>query len=201
MKRSLPFLILLTVISIPSLWALDLGGAGATTGGGENPKVEIEGQPIQVKENSDGEVREIATEIQLDNGQTYESDYVDVKSFRYATFYVLEKNDNSIKVVSTPQAPVRYELNAYFTVDSNTTKVMAMGDDKPKVLNKGIQEFGSQLSKMEGDVQPSFEKLSTGETSSRALYTRIYGPYVRVVLRSLSSKEQQRYRIVAYLTK
>ena len=200
MNRSLSlfFFLVMILLGHPSLWALDLGGSSTA---GQTPEVKIADQPLKVEENTDGTILEIAGEVQLNNGETYESDYVDVKSYHYATFYALEKNDNSIKVVSTPQAPARYQLDAYFTIDSNTTKLMSMDDNKPKVINKGIQEFGSQLSKAEGDVQPSFEKLSTGETSSRVLYTRIYGPYVRVVLKSLSPKEQQRYRIVAYLTK
>ncbi|MSR77516.1 MAG: hypothetical protein EXS63_04750 [Candidatus Omnitrophica bacterium] len=197
MNHRFPFFLFLTLISTPPLWAVDLGGAGAN----DKPvKVTVEEQPIKVSAGSEGDVVEITAEAQLNYGEIYESDYVDVKKYQHATFYVMEKNDNSIKVVSTPPAPVRYQLDAFFTIEQSTTKIMSFGDDKPKIINKGIQEFGSQFSKEEGDANPSFEKISTGETSTRALHTRIYGPYVRLVLKSLSKNEQQRYRIVAYLT-
>ena len=70
------------------------------------------------------------------------------------------------------------------------------------MIGKDLQEFGNIKTQDEGGTGgPDFVKLSTGETGSRALHTPIYGPFVRVTLKSLTDADQRKFKVVVYLSK
>ena len=77
-----------------------------------------------------------------------------------------------------------------------------MGAKKPTRISTDWQEFGSMLVGSEGTVsESSFTRLTTGSTTSRVLYTNVYGPFVRIVLKNLTPGKKCKFKIVAYLTR
>ena len=180
-----------------ALHGLNLGSSEETAS--EDPiKVAVVNEdPIQTTESEISEVREIARSIQLDFEKEYQSAYLDVRDYRSVAFYVIPE-----KMLREPETPVLYRLDAFFSMDTGTVAYKKFGEKEDEALKKGHQEFGSTKVEEEGSVGvSSFAKLSTGRTHSRVLYSPIYGPYVYVVLKSLTPQDGRKFRIIAYLSR
>ena len=71
-----------------------------------------------------------------------------------------------------------------------------------KLAGEGFQQFGNMMMHDENPPgQPSFTFLTTGETASRVLSSPVYGPFVRIVLRSLTQADRRKFKIVAFLSR
>lgn len=147
------------------------------------------------------EIREIVPLVELDVEEVYQSSYIDVSDFRYAAFYVMPAQ----AVLNAPEPVLWYQLDAFFSIVQDSTTIKKMGEKKGEFLHKGWQEFGvSRLGAGAGQSStgiPSLIRTSTGKVAGRALYTPVYGPYVRVELKNLTEKTTAKFRIVAYLSK
>ncbi len=192
----------LGMISTAPLFAIDLGVA---TQSPDTPqKVEVVDQPVKVATQEEGVVMEMTPDVSLELNGIYESDYIDVRAYRSVTFYVTSTDDSSIKIKSaTAEPPILYQLDAFFSAEiGSAAKLMAFGDDQPRWMNhQGAQEFGNVTVNDDGsEGRATFTKLSTGRTHSRCLYTPVFGPYVRVILRNFTAKDKQNYQVVAYLS-
>ena len=197
-------------------YALNFGGSTSTTQSKEespsqSSPVEVTNLPIQVLtkkiNNEDKEIpyvrvmdadyfiQEIGKEITLGNSETYESDPLDVREYKEVAFYVVPDQ------MMGDQAEAVYQLDAFFSITSSAQKVQKMGE-KTKSISKGWQEFGSMdVDDKNKELQSSFHKLTTGETSTRVLTTKVHGPFVRVVLKNLTPESKRKFQIVAYLTR
>lgn len=198
MKKA-PFLLLL-ILGLSSLrvLAIDLG-AGAAQDANEPQKVEVVNEdPIPVTISSTSKLLEITEGEQIEPGDDYKSPFFDVQDYRSASFYVIPE-----KVFNEPQPPIRYQLDAYFAVDTGITEYKKFGsDDAETVGGGGTQEFGMMNIGEEGSTEaPTFTKTTTGDTASRVLHTPIYDPYVRVVLRNLTQGERRKFKVVAFLSR
>ena len=184
------------LVSAPA-FALDLGGPPASTDKPLDVNVVNESEnAVPVLPQALTEVREVMHETQLDFGGESESQYTDVRDFRNVTFYVIIE-----KTLNEPQPDVRYKLDAFFSVDASTTTYKKMGEPDEKLAGTGWQQFGNMQMRDENPPgQPYFTFLSTGETGARALSTPVYGPFVRVVLRSLTQADRRKFRVVAFLS-
>lgn len=145
-----------------------------------------------------GTIKEVTAGITtLDYEQTYQSPYLDVRSYRYVAFYVLEQ-----KVLNSPLQSTQYRLNAFFSVNTDLSGVQGMQANEMDYVYKGWQEFGSGRILTEHSTGDSnFITTTTGVTSSRVLYMPVYGPYVRVELKNLTEDKSPKrvFRIYAYL--
>ena len=143
-------------------------------------------------------VKEVtAGAVTLEHGQLYQSPYLDVRDYREATFYVLEQ-----KVLNSPRAETKYRLDAFFSVNTDSSGTLNFDTNQVEFLYRGWQEFGSLKSQAEeSEGSGDFKITSTGLTSSRVLATGVYGPYVRVELRNLTEgdKAKRTFRVYAYL--
>ena len=144
-------------------------------------------------------IREVVHEIQLKYEEEYNSPFIDVRDYQHVSFYVIP----ILEVLNRPQEDIaKYQLDAFFAVDTSMTTVLAFGETHEDVVRSGFQEFGTMRTNEEGILIPSFEKLTTGETASRVLHSRVYGPFVRVILKNLNDDDERRkFKIVAFLTK
>lgn len=202
MRYRYPLLILLVVIGISFFvfraFAIDLGGNPSmeTGGGGDVIPVKVEEQPVQISETDVSAILEVVKEIQLSFEETYESPFLDVREYRDVSFFV-----QPTRVLTEPNVAVSYQLDAFFSVDTSSTSYLRFGGEK-ETTTWDSQEFGlMKISESGETTEAMFDKLSTGETSNRVLHTPIYGPYVRLVLKSLTQADRRRFRIVAYLRK
>ena len=150
--------------------------------------------------DTESEIRDLTGgTITLAPGDLYQSQYSDIRRYRYVSIYVLEE-----KVLNSPQAPFRYQLDAIFSVNTDFTGFQD-SDSKTgavSLLHKGWQEFGSSQASQEGSVgSVNFNFTSTGPTSSRVLFAPVYGPFVRVELQNLleDRHDVRSFRIIAYL--
>lgn len=185
------------ICASPFLLAIDLGIE--ETNVDKPQKVEVVNEdPITVTEESSGQVVDIISSVNLKFKEHHRSSALDVRKYREAVFYVVPL-ENTIFEEGPP--PVRYRLDVYFTLDTATTTYYEMGAKTPKTEERDVQEFGNTLMKGKGIEEESFVKLTTGETESRALSCKIYGPYVRAVLTNLTSDDTRKFRVAAYLTK
>ena len=150
------------------------------------PSVFAADETITVTEQGISAVVRIVHEVPLEYDETYESPYIDVRDYREATFYVLPA-----KALNEDKDQIRYQLDAFFSVDAQLTTVRGFGGKKVET-DSGYQEFGDS---------EKFVQLTTGVTNERVLHTQVYGPFVRVVLKSLTADERRGYQIVAYLTR
>ena len=199
------------------VYAMDLGPSPTSTGQSSNEssgsdQVEVSNLPIQqlVKKvnnedvsiphvrvlDADNYTQEVAKEVTLPFGETFESDPIDVREYRDVAFYVIPD------LVITDQVPPVYRLDAYFSILPGTQKIQKMGEAGKDISSNGWQEFGSMgIDEEKKELQTSFHKLTTGETSSRVLTTKVYGPFIRVVLKNLTPDSKRKFRIVAYLSR
>ncbi len=190
----IPFFLFMTILAAP-VSALDLSG-GATSEEDEPIKVQIMNeQPIPMAERQTNEIREIVRETQLNFGEDYESQYIDVSNYQNVSFYVIPQ-----KALNEPHPDIRYKLDAFFSIEASSVTYKKMGEDE-KISGEGYQEFGNMLVQEAPPGQPSFTFLTTGETSTRVLSTPVYGPFVRIVLKSLTEADRRKYRIVAFLSR
>lgn len=179
-------------------FALDLGGT--TSENAEPQKVQVVNtneEPVPVAARGTHEVREIVHETQLSFGEDYESSYIDVSDYHNVSFYVIPQ-----KALNEPQPNIRYKLDAFFSVDTSTTTYKKAGERDEKLAGEGWQQFGNMMIRDENPPgQPAFTFLTTGETGSRILSTPVYGPFVRIVLKSLTESDRRKFRIVAFLSR
>jgi len=210
----LPISLLTFLFVIPFAHAIDLGieMEGAEGTADQPDEVKVINLPIKtIKKNNDSEetmnlvpiialenkVFEITEGVTLKAGDVYESPFVDVRLYRHITFYVVPSMP-----MTAPQPEVYYELDAFFSAMAGVTKnFKKFGEKKTMQADQAIGEFGAMRMNTEGESESSFVKLSTGITStSRALTTPIYGPYVRVTLTNHSAEENAHFKILAYLS-
>ena len=192
-----PFFLFLILFSFP-VQAVD---RGVPTNADKPQKVEVVNEEaIGVEETKISDVIPIASEIQIKFGEDYTSSFMDVQHFKEITFYVLANDET---VFTDSPSIMRYQLDAFFSVTSQDAKLYAMGGGtEPEIKDYGRQEFGEMHVKEEGgEMQGVFTKLTTGETSTRALHCKIYGPYVRVVLKNLTPDKAKKFSLLAYVTK
>ena len=142
-------------------------------------------------------IKEVIHEIQLKQGEDYRSEFLDIREFQYISIYVIPL----VEVLNRPEETVRYQLDAYFSIDTSMTTLLKFGETQEEVANAGFQEFGSMQTDEQGILVPRFEKLTTGETSGRVLHSRIYGPLLRVVLTNFTPDERRKFKVIAFLTR
>lgn len=181
-----PLLFLLLVLSPGISRAADTQGATATA----------EVQPTPVKIVKEKKELEVLAKVQLESGKSQGSGYIDVSGYNEVTLFV-EAFPESIltKQVITP----RYELRAYFSMTASTTVYHKSGGEEARLVDQGVQEFGASLAEDNGEGHANFTKLTTGLTTGRALYTPVYGKYLRVTLINQTPDKAMSYRVVAYL--
>ena len=142
-------------------------------------------------------IKEIIHETQLKQGEDYRSEFLDIREFQYISIYVIPL----VEVLNRPEETVRYQLDAYFSIDTSMTTLLKFGETQEEVANAGFQEFGSMQTDEQGILVPRFEKLTTGETTGRVLHSRVYGPFLRVVLTNLTPDERRKFKVIAFLTR
>jgi len=139
----------------------------------------------------------ITNQVELEFEEEYESPYIEVKDYRNIAFYVLLEQSFSL-----PSPRILYQLDAFFSLRPVDRTLLKIGLNNPSSEATGWQEFGSVIVKPQTEKgESSFTRLTTGVTVSRVLYTSVYGPYVRVVLKNLTSNKTCKFKIVAYLTR
>ncbi|MFH1837171.1 MAG: hypothetical protein ABH862_03555 [Candidatus Omnitrophota bacterium] len=154
-------------------------------------------EPVSVEVKVVSETRVIRNRIELNFEEEYESDYIDVRDYRNIAFYVLPESGTS-----SPVPDALYRLDAFFSLENTKETLWEIGSTKAARLSIDWQEFGSMIVKPDGTSEElSFVRLTTGETMSRVLYTNVYGPFVRVVLKNLTPEKKYRFKITAYLTR
>jgi hypothetical protein len=153
-------------------------------------------QPAPVKIIREKKELEILAKVQLESGKSQDSGYIDVSGYDEVTIFV-EAFPESIltKQVITPM----YELKAYFSMTASTTVYHKSGGEDARLVDQGVQEFGASLAEDNGEGHPNFTKLTTGPTTGRALYTPVYGKYLRVTIINQTPVKTMSYRVVAYL--
>ncbi len=186
--------------------ASEAGGSGEGSG-----QVEVTNLPIQmVKKKIDGEekeipylkvtggdyfIQEVGKDISLGNGETFESESFDVREYKEVSFYVVPDQ------ILGGSSDAVYQLDAFFSITPEAQKIQKMGE-KSGGNSNGWQEFGNMsVDEKSKEQQSSFQKLSTGVTSTRVLTTKVYGPFIHVVLKNLTPDSKQRFKIVAYLSR
>ncbi len=190
------------------------GSANSQTqelGSDQGKQVEVTNLPIQViTKKINGEdtpipylrvqpadyfIQEIGKEITLGAGEVYESEPFDVREYRECAIYVIPDT------VLGSQTDSLYQTDAYFSITPATQKIQKMGEKAGK-QTKGWQEFGNMKVDSSSKTETeSFMKLSTGQTSSRVLFTKIYGPFIQVALKNLTPDSKRKFKITAYLTR
>ncbi|MSR76747.1 MAG: hypothetical protein EXS63_00755 [Candidatus Omnitrophica bacterium] len=121
---------------------------------------------------------------------------MDVRDYREVTFYVIPD------LIMTDETAPLYRLDAYFSIQGDIQKIQEMGEASKDFSTNGWQEFGSMgVDEDKKEIPTAFYKLTTGETSSRVLATKIYGPFVHLVLKNLTPDSKRRFQIIAYLTR
>ena len=196
-KRAFLLLAFSFLVTAPA-FALDLGGA---TSEGDKPlKVQVintNEAAVPVAERGTNEIREIIHETQLSYGEDYESQYIDVRDYRNISFYVIPQ-----KAMNEPHPDIRYKLDAFFSIEASTASYKKAGERDERISGEGSQEFGNRILHEDSPPgQPSFTFLTTGETTTRVLSTPVYGPFVRIVLKSLAQADRRKFRIVAFLSR
>ncbi len=191
---SFTFVLFLFLLS-QTAFAIDLGG---TTSEDDKPqKVEIiNEEPVKIKDSSEGELKTITSGSQLKPLEDFESPYIDVREYKTVAVYVLpEKKLND-------SVDIRYKVDAFFAVAADSAEYKKFGDKSQNLYGEGSQEFGHiHVEETGGKEIPSFTKTTTGETTSRVLYSPVFGPFMRVKVRNLDSGETRKFQIVAYLSK
>lgn len=160
-------------------------------------KVQVMNVPLDVKLVDQTKVHEIAAEASLPGGEVYKSEYIDVRDYKQMAIYV--KPQRTLTKISEKPQNIHYQVEAFFSLEpGSATADSTFGFDQQD--NPGWKEFGHLIS--EGDLgqKSLFTIASTGETSNRVLFIPVYGPYVRVELKNLSTETKpKKFRITAYL--
>ncbi|MFH1207992.1 MAG: hypothetical protein V1673_00345 [Candidatus Omnitrophota bacterium] len=153
-------------------------------------------QPTPVKVIKEKKELEVLAKVQLESGKSQESVYIDVSGYEEITLFV-EAFPESIltKQAITPM----YELKAYFSMTAMTTVYHKSGGEDARLVDQGVQEFGASLAEDNGEGHPNFATLTTGPTTGRALYTPVYGKYLRVTIINRTPGKTMSYRVLAYL--
>ena len=153
-------------------------------------------QPTPVKIIKEKQELEVLAKVQLESGKSEESVYIDVSGYEEVTLFV-EAFPESI-LTKQRITPV-YELKAYFSMTAMTTVYQRSGGEDTRLVDHGVQEFGASLAEDNGEGHPNFTELTTGPTTGRALYTPVYGKYLRVTIINQTPGKKVSYRVVAYL--
>jgi hypothetical protein len=153
-------------------------------------------QPAPVKVVKEKKELEILAKVQLESGKSEESGYIDVSGYEEVTLFV-EAFPESI--LTKQEVTPMYELKAYFSMTATTTVYHQSGGEDARLVDQGVQEFGASLAEDNGEGHPHFTKLTTGPTTGRALYTPVYGKYLRVTIINQTPVKTMSYRVVAYL--
>lgn len=201
MRSFTAFFISFFVLAMPAS-AIDLDIKSKTVKGGSNTVISSGDTLDETLPSDDSETKakteEIVQSIMLAGGKSYKSIYLNVENYRKLVFYVVP-----IRQLTEPRAEPRYKLDALFSFEADTSSSLIPDINENNPVEKGWEEFGSiRFSNREEKGEPFFYKLTTGETASRILVTKVYGPYVRIVLTNIAAPDtSQAYRVVAYMTR
>ena len=165
----------------------DSNTGDTTTQPNDKPKkVKVVNGPVEVRLVDQSKIQEIVSGGSVNTDGIYRSDYIEVKDYKEIAFYVKPEKD-----VHDPQkAAAVFQLNAFFSIENGKP------EEEP-----GHQEFGAWLIEGPDTEKPHFLKTTTGETSSRVLFTPIYGPYVRVELKNSNPGDTRKFKITAFLNR
>jgi len=154
-------------------------------------------EPISVDVKAVNKIHAVIRKVELDFEEEYDSQYIDVQEYRHVAFYVLPDQSTSL-----PSPYILYQLDAFFSLRDVTRMPSKIESKSLSSEAAGWNEFGSVIVKSQGSTGESlFTRLTTGKTTSRVLYTNVYGPFVRVVLKNLTPGKRRKFEIVAYLTR
>ena len=191
--RSFAFYLAMLFLFLPAAHSLDAPIADPN----QPQKVEVTNTPLEVTYGKNK--TQIIIDFDLENGETYQSSYLNVSEYRSVAFYV-----TVVKEISSSSSalalPAIYQLDAFFSTSADESGYKDLDTKQTLYFQPGAQEFGSQTSIGHDSktTTENFIKTSTGEPSSRVLWTPALGPYVRVELKSRTPGEKRKYRITAY---
>lgn len=195
MHRILVFFGILGVFLIPSFTAQSL--TDLELGDSESPAtikpVRIANVPLPVEYAEKNVAQELVPAMFLESGETYQSEFFNLVGYSHAAFYV-----ELIKTSILDEPSIRYQLDAFFATDTELTGLRDFAQKRVIYLHPGSQEGGSKKNQHETEKK-LYVKTSTGETSTRVLFSPLYCPFVRLEFKNLTPGKAGKFRIRAYL--
>ncbi len=153
-------------------------------------------QPSPVKVVKEKKELEILAKVQLESGKSQASVYIDVSRYEDVTLFGEAFAES---ILSKQAVTPKYGFKDYLSMTAATAVYHKYEDEDVRLVDQGVQEFGASLAEDNGEGHPNFAKLTTGPTTGRALYTPIYGKYLRVTIINQTPGKTMSYRVLAYL--
>lgn len=153
--------------------------------------VNVTNDPLRVSPVNENKMVVLTESANLEKGEIYQSDYVDVRDYRQLTFYVEYE-----QVLGTTAPKIKYTVDAFFSTESSQTKLKKFGETNFDVLDKGSQDFGYMVSETDGSLRRHVIHTAVPASDFFNLSTPVFGPFVRVELKNLG--DRQNFKVVLY---